>query len=118
MAGNQTVATRTITLDFAVPGLIVTAPADNSTVVGSVIDITGTIDTGSTVNVKVNGGTAQAASINGLTYSATVNLSSGMNTIEVIATDLAGKKNSKKRTVVSGTQGVTLQVVEPGGRIH
>jgi len=111
-SNNQTTVTRLITLDLTTPALTVTAPADNSTAVGSFIDVTGTIDTGNTVNVIVNG-ESHAASISGGTYTATVNLLAGMNTIEIIVTDLVLKKNSMKRTVVSDAQGVTLQVTQP-----
>lgn len=113
MAGNKSLITRSITLDFEAPALTVAAPADGSTSVGRLIDITGTVETGCLVDVAVNGGLPQSANINGNAYTATVNLSTGMNTIEIIATDFASGQNALKRTVVSSAQGVTLQIVEP-----
>jgi len=112
-SNNQTVDTRTVTLDVDAPALTVTAPADNSTTVENVVDITGTIDAGSTVDAKLNGGSAQAALISGVTYTATVNLIPGMNTVEITAIDGAGRRNTSKRTIVSDAQGVTLQVTGP-----
>ncbi len=114
-AGNSTSSgQRLIKLDLSSPALRVSAPADNSTIatVNSLIDVTGTIESGSNVELIVNGDT-QGASITGGNFIAQVNLLDGMNTIEVIATDLGGKKSHVKRTVRYDPQGLSLQVVIP-----
>jgi len=113
--GNQIAETRDITVDASAPQLSVATPADNSTVVGGVIDVVGAIaDPNTTIDVSVNGGTPQAALVSGMTYTAPVALESGMNTIEIVATDSLNNKNTSKRTVHRDSQGVSLQVTEPG----
>jgi len=114
-AGNQQIDTRTVTYDLNVPVLAVAAPADNSTTVQSFISVTGTISEAATVSVSVNGGSPQTASISGSGFSATVNLVSGVNTIDIIATDLAGNIANAKRTVTydNSTSQFTLAVTSP-----
>lgn len=98
-AGTQKTDIRTITYDPAAPVLTVSAPADNSTTTQSFITLNGTISETSTVSVSVNGGAPQAAAISGNTYTATVYLVNGVNTISISATDLAGNTTTAKRTV-------------------
>jgi hypothetical protein len=112
-AGNQQIDTRTITYDANVPVLTVTDPADNSISVQSFLTVSGTINETSTVSVKVNGGSPQSASISGNSFSASVNLVSGVNTIEITATDLAGNSSSAKRTVTYDGGTFTLAVIYP-----
>ena len=113
-AGNQTTDIRTITLDTAAPILTVTAPADNSATNQNTKIVTGTVNESSTVAVKVNSGSPQAATISGNSFSTTVNLTSGQNTIEIIATDLAGNaSNSIKRTVTYDNSAPSLAITNP-----
>jgi len=114
-AGNQQVDTRTVTYDLNIPVLALTAPADNSTTVQSFINVTGTISEAATVAVSVNSGSPQTAAISGSGFSATVNLAAGVNTIDIIATDLAGNTASAKRTVTydNSTSQFTLAVTSP-----
>ena len=113
-AGNQQVDTRTVTYDPNAPVLAVSAPADNSTTTQSFIAVTGTISETSTVTVIVNGGNPQTAAITGNTYSATVYLAQGVNTIDIKATDLAGNITNAKRTVTfDNSTSLTLEVTDP-----
>jgi membrane-bound inhibitor of C-type lysozyme len=112
-AGNQQTDTRTINYDPNAPVLTVTGPADNSISVQSFITISGTINETSTVSVTVNNGAPQAASITGNTFSVTVNLASGLNTINITATDLAGNSSNAKRTVTYQGGNFTLAVTYP-----
>jgi len=114
-AGNQQVDSRTVTYDLNIPVLALTAPADNSTTVQSFINVTGTISEAATVAVSVNNGSPQTAAISGSGFSATVNLAAGVNTIDIIATDLAGNTASAKRTVTydNSTSQFTLAVTSP-----
>src|SRR5512133_679324 len=114
-AGNQQVDTRTITFDINAPLLAVSAPADNSNTTQSFSAVTGTINETSTVSISVNGGSPQSAAISGNTYSATVNLVAGVNTIDITATDQAGNTSSAKRTVTydNSTSTFTLAVTYP-----
>jgi uncharacterized protein YfaP (DUF2135 family) len=112
-AGNQESNSRSINYDASVPVLTVADPADNSTSVQSFLTVSGTINETSTVSVKVNSGSPQSASISGNSFSATVNLASGVNTIEITATDLAGNQTSAKRTVTYDGGNFTLAVTYP-----
>ncbi len=112
-AGNQQTDTRTVTYDPTAPVLAVSAPADNSQSSQSFITINGTIGETSTVSVIVNNGSPQLASISGNSFSATVNLAQGVNTIVITATDLAGNVSTAKRTVSYGTASMALAVTFP-----
>jgi Glucodextranase, domain B len=98
-SGIQKTDTRTVTYDMTAPLITVLAPADNSMTTQPLATVTGTISESSTVSVNVNDGNPQAAAINGNSCTATVNLVSGVNTITITATDMAGNTSSIKRTV-------------------
>ena len=113
-AGNRSSDIRHITLDLQLPALTIDQPADNSTANRSFVTVAGSIALPvAGVTVAVNGGTAQSAAIIGTSYSATVNLSAGLNTIEAQVTDLSGRRNSLKRSVISSAQGPTLNISTP-----
>ena len=114
-SGNQQVDTRTVTYDLNAPVLAVSAPADNSNTIQSFLTVTGTVSESSTVSISVNNGSPQLAAISGNTYSATVNLIAGVNTIDITATDQAGNTTSAKRTVTyeSSNSKFTLAVTYP-----
>jgi Glucodextranase, domain B len=114
-AGNQQVDTRIVTYDLSATVLTVSAPADNSTTTQSFITVTGTVSEPSTVTISVNSGSPQSAAITGSTFSATVNLVPGVNTIDITATDLAGNTSSAKRTVTydNSNTSLTLAVTYP-----
>jgi Glucodextranase, domain B len=114
-AGNQQVDTRTVTYDPNAPVLTVSAPADNSTTIQSFITVTGTISESSTVTISVNNGSPQSAAITGNSFSSTVNLAPGVNTIDIIATDPAGNSATAKRTVTydNSNTSLTLAVIYP-----
>ncbi len=115
-AGAQKTDIRTITYDASAPVLTVSAPADNSTSTQSFVTLSGTISENATVSVTVNGGAPQSASISGTTFSATVYLVAGVNTISINATDLAGNTATAKRTVTytaGSTSNLSLAVTYP-----
>jgi hypothetical protein len=116
-ANNQTSDSRTINLDQAAPNLVITAPADNSKTATAQATVSGTVDETSTVTVKL-GSATQAAAMNGTTFSADISLAPGTNTIEVIATDLAGNTSSQKRTVVYDDQKPSLAITQPAQDIR
>ncbi|GFE62918.1 hypothetical protein AOG2_35070 [Geobacter sp. AOG2] len=98
-AGIQKSDTRTVTYDPTAPAITVSAPADNSTTAVQLVTVTGSVSETSTVAVAVNSDAPQAATISGTTYTTSVNLAEGVNTITVTATDQAGNSSSVKRTV-------------------
>ena len=117
--GNQATDKRTITFDQMLPALTVNSPADNSTVKNNYVTVSGMLnDPNATVAVTVNGGDPSLAALSGSSYSATVNLAAGLNTLEITVTDLSGKKNSAKRTVISDNQGPTVNITTPAQDIE
>lgn len=111
--GNSITDTRTIALDSIAPTLSVSSPSDNSITSQSLVTVTGTTSETSVVTVKNNSGAHQNASINGTDFSSTVTLSAGVNTIEIIATDLAGNVASSKRTINYDNTNPSLSVTYP-----
>jgi len=111
--GNSTGDSRTITLDAGAPVLTIAAPADNSALAASVVTVTGTLGKAATVQATVNGGGPQSASSDGSSFSVSLNLAAGINTISVTATDQAGNSATEKRTITSDTGKPTLAVTEP-----
>ncbi len=111
--GNTTTDTRSITLDITAPILTVSAPADNSMTAQSLATITGTINETSTVTVTLNTGTPVNATITGSRYSAAITLASGINSITITATDLAGNSSSAVRTVTYDNTTPSLAITYP-----
>lgn len=113
-AENKTIETRTVTLNLTAPALTITQPADNSVTSKSFTDVTGSVtDPATTVTARVNEGSATSAIMNGTNFSVTVNLASGLNTIDITATEAAGKSSSAKRTVLSDTTAPALAITAP-----
>ena len=112
-AGNITTDTRTVTLDQAAPALSIATPADNSFTSQLVSDVTGTVDETSVVTVKLNSESPQIASLSGNSFTASVNLAAGMNTIDVTATDIAGNTSSGKRTVMYDPFAPSVAITNP-----
>jgi YD repeat-containing protein len=114
--GNMTVNNRTITLDAlnsAAPALTVYNPSDNSKTSQMLSIVNGTINANTTVEIKVNNGATQNASITGNAYSATVPLDSGLNTITITAKDLTGNKSNIVRTVTYDNTIPSLAITNP-----
>jgi hypothetical protein len=106
---------RIITLDTTAPAVTVTTPADNSATATALTSVTGTLDdANATVSVTINGGEPQAAAITERTFSASVTLVNGLNTIEITARDLLGNSSVTKRTVTLDTIAPALAISNPG----
>lgn len=114
LAGNKTSDIRSITLDQSAPTIVVTSPVDNSATASSVMTVSGTVSETSSVSVVLNSGTPQLASLNGTTFTATVILRSGLNTITVTGTDSVGNASSSvKRTVTYDDKKPAVSITEP-----
>jgi hypothetical protein len=111
--GNHKTETRTVTLDQTAPVITVTTPADNSVVAQSLLTVSGSVSENARVDITVNSGTPQAAIMNNTTFSGAANLSVGINTIDITATDLAENTSSVKRTVTYDTTKPTLAITVP-----
>jgi prenyltransferase beta subunit len=108
---------RTVTLDQTAPALTITAPADNSKTGAALLDVTGTVDETSTVQIKL-GSDTQTAAMTGTAFNASVTLVPGGNTVEITATDLAGNANTQKRSVIYDDQAPSLAITEPAQDIR
>jgi len=107
--GNAaTQASRSYTVDTIAPTLNISNPANNFITNSAALTVQGTTNdaTSSPVAVTVNGA---SVTVNGDgTFTTTVTLSEGSNTITVIATDAAGKATTVTRTVTLDTAPPTI----------
>jgi hypothetical protein len=114
LAGNSISDVRHITLDQDLPSLFILTPADNSATASAQTTITGSCGDAVSVTVKVNNNqTPQAAVINSGSYTLTVNLSEGHNTLTVTATDVLGNSSSVARTIIYDNNSPTLAITDP-----
>lgn len=98
----------TFKVDTVPPTLSVTAPAEGLITNVSGVTVTGTTNDATsspvTVTVKLNSGTAESVTVNSDgSFSKTLTLASGVNTITVVAKDSAGKSTTVTRTVTLDT---------------
>ncbi len=102
--GNvATNATISVTIDTVPPVLTVLQPATDTSVNNATLTVSGTTSdvTSSPVTLTVNGAAVTVGSDG--TFSTTVTLTEGSNTITVIATDSSGRATTVTRTVVLDT---------------
>jgi|GEM_PF-3156762 len=110
-AGNVTPHTVTVTRDSAKPNLTVTAPEQNARIPELFTEVTGKVSDTSSVTLTVNGQTAAVASDG--SFSHRVTLTSGENTLVVVATDALGHVETVTRTVRASGGRPTLVVTSP-----
>lgn len=104
-------------VDTVPPTLTLSSPADklvtnvaSCTVKGTTNDVT---SSPVTVTVKLNSGTAETVSVgNDGSFNKTLTLTSGTNTIIVVAKDSAGKTTTVTRTVTLDTTAPTIKSVK------
>lgn len=108
-AGNYTVDSRTFYFDASAPVVDVLNLSDNSFTASQTLQLSGTVNKTSTVNVAG----APVVVNNDNSWSATVELVTGVNTIDIVATDLYGNSASVKRTVILDTEKPELSIVSP-----
>ena len=101
----------TFTIDTVAPTLNVTTPADNLITNEQSVVVSGTTNdaTTSPVTLKIND-VAVTVGSNGA-FSHTVNLTEGVNTITIVATDGAGKSTTVVRTVTMNTSAPIITAV-------
>lgn len=89
-----------ITVDTNPPEIIVVTPTDNLVTNKASVTVTGQTNdkTSSPVTLKINGTTVTVQSDG--SFSHTVSLNAGTNTITIVATDAAGKTTTVTRTVL------------------
>lgn len=104
-AGNSAAPTRGVILDTHAPVIAVTSPANGAIVPSSPVTVTGTVTDQTATTLTVNGTPTPLGT--GGSFSASVALVSGANTITLVATDAATNSATDTRTV-------TRKVLEPG----
>jgi RHS repeat-associated protein len=101
VAGNSASASATINLDKTPPVIGIASPANNSVSSTSTLAVSGTATDALSgiANATCNG---TAAVFQGSSFSCSVSLGSGSNTIVIVATDVAGNSSSQSLTVSMG----------------
>ena len=110
LAGNLTSLSRTITFDATKPVITVAAPVDNATTANTILAISGTVS--EAAQVMVNGAPAPLDPTT-LSWNASVALLDGLNTVDIVAIDLAGNTSSLKRTVTLDTSKPLVAITSP-----
>jgi hypothetical protein len=96
---------------MAAPSVAITAPASGSRVHATSVQVTGTVNAASGIDcVSVNG---VGATVSGGTWSATVPLSAGQNTLAVTASSLAGGTTTTSERVTLDKSAPTVSIVAP-----
>lgn len=98
----------TFIVDTVAPTLSVTSPVDGTVTNSSAVTVSGTTNDATsspvTLTVKLDNGTAEDVTVNSNgSFSKALTLSSGVNTITIVATDAAGKSTTVTRTVTLDT---------------
>jgi|GEM_PF-3129998 len=123
MAGNQKIDTRTINYDSKGPQITIETPVDNIKTNQPAVEVkVGTNELSTFVIVAYDGSQTEtsrmSASEPATSFTVTMNLVYGINTIEVTATDATGNPTSDKRTVIYDNQKPTLAVTNPAQDIR
>ncbi|MEM7480683.1 MAG: Ig-like domain-containing protein [Acidobacteriota bacterium] len=109
-AGNRASAGRSVTLDTQPPAVAITDPAPGTVVPGATLSISGTVADASLDRVEVGG---IRATISGETWSASVPLVDGPNTLTAVAFDALGHSRSDSVSVVRDSQAPAIQITSP-----
>ncbi len=96
LAGNATSVVRNVVRDTVPPALTVTSPAEGATTAVEMVTVSGTVSDLTSVTVTVNGA---GVTVTSGSFSKSVTLDDGPNTIAVVATDAAGNTSTVSRTV-------------------
>lgn len=110
----------TYTIDTIPPTLNITSPAEGFISSKAAIQVSGTTNDATsspvTINIKLNGTSQGAVTVGGDgSFSKSITLSEGSNTIVVTATDVAGKASTVTRTVIldSSTPEIVSATITP-----
>lgn len=113
LAGNLSTDVRSVVLDGTAAALTIDSPADNVSVAKALLEVSGSIEAGTMVEVAVNGGQPLLAATLDGAFSASVTLQPGLNTVEMSAEDLSGNRATAKRTVTLDATKFSLAVTGP-----
>lgn len=110
--GNAaSVKTSTFTVDTIPPTLNITSPTDNLLTNKATLIVSGVTNdaTSTPITLTINGETVSVASDG--SFSKSITLSEGSNTITIIATDKAGKQSQVTKTVKLDTHAPTISTI-------
>ena len=103
--GHTTDSTRSVTLDEGAPKVTITTPTDNAILSGSTVHVTGQVvpagtgsDPISTLTYSLGGGSAQTVIPSGTSFAFDLVPPLGLNSLELTATTVAGKRSQAKLT--------------------
>lgn len=112
LSGTDYPGLRLVVQDTAAPTLTVTAPANGLVTASSSVTVSGTaFDSSGLSSLTVNGNAVTVGADN--SWSTTVNLSGGANTITVEATDTARNTSTETLTVMRAVSGPALTITSP-----
>jgi hypothetical protein len=111
--GNSITSTSTsFTIDTIAPELNVTAPVNNLITNTASLTVTGTTETGAIITITLNGADQGAITNNAGSFSKTITLASGSNTIVVTSKDSANNSTPITRTVTLDTVAPVISAIE------
>ncbi|MBI5549729.1 MAG: Ig-like domain-containing protein, partial [Deltaproteobacteria bacterium] len=110
-AGNSARATVSVVRDSTAPQVVIATPEEGTRLTALSVSVTGTVTDATAVTLTVNG-TAVAVQGDG-SFSATVSLSTGLNTIAAVATDAVGNSGQATRSVRANSTAPVLAIAEP-----
>ena len=112
ITASPSAASSTFTVDNTLPVLAVTALANNATTSSNTLNITGTAsDANGIKTVAVNG--HDPATLTDGAFNTAVTLTSGANTITVVATDTAGNQKTDTRTINYDGTALVITLTSP-----
>ena len=117
LAGNVSAAIVHFTIATTPPQLVIRAPADGSAVSSHLVTVVADVSAAAGVASVSANGIPMSIGANG-SYSATVPLVEGTNTIAVTAVDRAGNQSTQTISVFADTQAPQLDVVSPAEGAH
>lgn len=110
-AGNSTTVSRTVNRSSVPPAITVASPVDGTITNQSTVIVSGTVTSTNTAQLTVNGASVTIGA--GGTFSTSVTLSEGTNTITITATDGVGNSSSVVRTVYKDSIPPSLSLAQP-----
>jgi RHS repeat-associated protein len=110
-AGNSTTVSRTVHRSSVPPAITVTSPLNGTITNQSAVTVSGTVTSTNTVLLAVNGASVTIGT--GGSFSTSITLVEGTNTITISATDGAGNTSSVVRTVYKDSIPPSISLTQP-----
>jgi hypothetical protein len=110
-AGNHTDLTRHVIRDTTLPTIVIQQPTINTVTNVNQVTVSGTFSDATTTTVQVNG---VNATLTGNTFTRTVSLVEGANSLTAVAVDAAGNQSTASRSITRDTTIPTITISQPG----